>query len=626
MIGYAIENLKKNKRKFSVVFFVLIIAVALIMFSFEVVYNLSEEMKIRATDTVAQDDIESMIMMLIGGVVLLTIFVVVIINNIFSVLMIGREQEFVLLYRLGMTEKRIKRLVIGEVLMISVFSFACGIVLEKALSVLLLSKINLLVHKGVPALWFLLGFIGLAILMVRVVTGNFKIITIKEKKKDSENKHKQKKYIANLAGGLLCFAGAATVGLAGSGDMTDICRYSLVLVGISLISKFVVRLVLELIMKLSEKYRMNSVYLAAKQNIYNMKKMQSAIGTVAIAVAFFVGFKGLYGSIEKTVEKYVNESVNYERLIIFDNVEDLESIASVNSKLEELKGENGKYSVALTEVFSDDEKEFALTLTGVDRSYFEMQRFYMMRDTDQETIFANGSSPRVIFPVKEADSRKFAIGDHVDCYTKDGKNIGFDVSAYYKPINLKQAFTSRESLSRALYGRDDAYNAIFLRGFTTEAEAELLANFKDIKYDVFNMQQIAQESVDKAVNGTEMIEILIYTGMFLVTALVINMFILSIGDRKKQYRQLKMLGEKNGIILKSIMLESGMIYVLGALIGILTAIPAIKIALIMIKEELVFDTVMYVPLPVTAAVSLCMLAVIMAASLMIGRKCTKAKD
>ena len=354
--------------------------------------------------------------------------------------------------------------------------------------------------------------------------------------------------------------------------------------------------------------------------------MLSDIGQVAIAVAFFVGFKGLYGSIEKTVEKYVNESVNYERLIIFDNVEDLESIASVNSKLEELKGENGKYSVALTEVFSDDEKEFALTLTGVDRSYFEMQRFYMMRDTDQETIFANGSSPRVIFPVKEADSRKFAIGDHVDCYTKDGKNIGFDVSAYYKPINLKQAFTSRESLSRALYGRDDAYNAIFLRGFTTEAEAELLANFKDIKYDVFNMQQIAQESVDKAVNGTEMIEILIYTGMFLVTALVINMFILSIGDRKKQYRQLKMLGEKNGIILKSIMLESGMIYVLGALIGILTAIPAIKIALIMIKEELVFDTVMYVPLPVTAAVSLCMLAVIMAASLMIGRKCTKAKD
>ena len=62
---------------------------------------------------------------------------------------------------------------------------------------------------------------------------------------------------------------------------------------------------------------MNSVYLAAKQNIYNMKKMQSAIGTVAIAVAFFVGFKGLYGSIEKTVEKYVNESVNYERLITF---------------------------------------------------------------------------------------------------------------------------------------------------------------------------------------------------------------------------------------------------------------------------------------------------------------------
>ena len=53
MFGYAVNNLKKNKRKFAVVFSVIIVAVALILFALEIVSNLSKEMKIRAADSMA---------------------------------------------------------------------------------------------------------------------------------------------------------------------------------------------------------------------------------------------------------------------------------------------------------------------------------------------------------------------------------------------------------------------------------------------------------------------------------------------------------------------------------------------------------------------------------------------
>ena len=83
--------------------------------------------------------------------------------------------------------------------------------------------------------------------------------------------------------------------------------------------------------------------------------------------------------------------------------------------------------------------------------------------------------------------------------------------------------------------------------------------------------------------------------MFFVTSLVINLFVLSYGDRKRQYEEMSILGVKKTTLLKSVLVESGLIYVIGVLVGFVIAIPCIKIALEMVKEALVFETVMAIP-------------------------------
>lgn len=624
MFSYAVNNLKKNKRKFAVVFSVIIVAVALILFALEIVSNLSKEMKIRATDSMAQDDIESMIMMMSGGVALLTLFVAVIVNNIFSVLIIGREQEFILLYRLGMTEKRIRNLVRSEVVVISLFSFTAGVILEKILSMVFIKRIDLLVHHPLPLLWYALCLAGLILLMVWSISKNFNNIVIKHGSKDKNKK--EGKYTFDLIAGSLTLAGAIALSITGKADDTLVSvKYILYMLGIAFISKYIVKFLIDVLCRVSDKNNYSSLYIAIKQNKYNIRKMQSAISTVAVAVAFFVGFKGMYGSIEKSVETFVKESVNYEYMIIFDDPDKLQDISKLDEKLAGLKGEKGKYTIALTEVFRDTvtDKEYGLTLTGIDESYFDLQKFYMMDDTDKNAIFSNDGKLKVIFSEKEAKKQKLELGASLDRYEKDGQNINIEVAALYEPINLKQAFTSRKSLALARYGREDAYNAFFVKNFSKSDIDAVLADYSDVKYDVYNMKEIVDASVEKAVNGTEMIEILIYAGMVFVTALVINMFILSIGDRKKQYNQLQMLGFRKKVILKSIMLESGMIYLLGAAIGLLVAIPAIKISLLIMKEELMIDTVMYIPLLLTGSIVAVMFAAIMLAARMIGKKCLK---
>ena len=626
MFGYAVNNLKKNKRKFAVVFSVIIVAVALILFALEIVSNLSKEMKIRAADSMAQDDIESMIMMMTGGVILLTLFVAVIVNNIFSVLIIGREQEFTLLYRLGMTEKRIRNLVRSEVIVISIVSFASGVILEKILSMLFIKRIDLLVHHSLPILWYVLCMAGLVILMVWSISKNFNNIVIKHGTKNTCS-DANKKYTLNLVSGVVMLAGAIGLSFADAdNDSLTTVKYVLIMFGITLLSKYLVKLTIDVLCRISEKNKYSSLYIASKQNKYNIKKMQSAISTVAVAVAFFVGFKGIYGSIEKSVEKFVRESVNYEYMIIFDETDNLQDINKLDEKLNSLKGEKGKYTIALTEVFRDKVKDsdYGLTLTGVDESYFDLQRFYMIDDTDKNVIFNNDGKLNVIFSEKEAKKQKLGVGDVIaDRYEKDGSDLSIEIGALYEPINLKQAFTSRKSLALARYGREDAYNAFFVNNFSKKDIDAVLADYPNVKYDVYNMKEIVNASVEKAVNGTEMIEILIYSGVVFVTALVINMFILSIGDRKKQYHQLRMLGFRRKDILKSIMIESGMIYLFGAALGFFIAIPAVKMGLMMMKEELMIDTVLHIPLLLTGSVIVLMFAAIMFASRLIGNKCLK---
>ena len=81
MINYVIQNIKKNVRKFIVMFLMLTICSTVLLFTLEVISNLILELGVRSEDLVAKEDLESMIFMLECGISLMIMFVAVIVHN-----------------------------------------------------------------------------------------------------------------------------------------------------------------------------------------------------------------------------------------------------------------------------------------------------------------------------------------------------------------------------------------------------------------------------------------------------------------------------------------------------------------------------------------------------------------
>jgi ABC-type antimicrobial peptide transport system permease subunit len=200
-----------------------------------------------------------------------------------------------------------------------------------------------------------------------------------------------------------------------------------------------------------------------------------------------------------------------------------------------------------------------------------------------------------MFSSKAAANQEWTIGNIVADYNYNEIPFAFEIGVLYKPINLNQAFTSKKVLSKRLYGTEDKYNAIYLSGYTKEEIDQIMNYFKNDVYSIYDMEAYTQECIDQAINGTEMIEIILYVSMLFVTSLVINLFILSYSDRKKQYSELMILGIKKFDLLKSMLIESGMVYLIGTGIGYIVAIPFIKGALCIVKEALIFDTIIHIP-------------------------------
>ncbi len=626
MLSYVIQNLRRNSRKYIVLFMMIVLSTAINLFTLEVISNLIGEMQIRSEDIVARNDMEKLIVLLVFGMILIFFFVLIIVHNIYSVLLMGRSREFTLLSRLGFTKRKIMQMLLAEITCTTFIASIVGILLEKSLSLTLIDKFDLLVHYPILICW-ILGYVAVQLivlwgLVIKIYSEMNKQIKTKVKQESPDKDKRQ--FILGIF--LIILGNILVISLDRKfeEDILRMCKYVLYMFGLWYIFDSSIERIFCFLENISVRCRWNAIYYAAKQNLYNIKKIKSIVSTFVVAVVFFVGFKGLYASIEKTTEKYVKDSVNYDYLVIFDDIDGLIDRDSVCENLSHEKYSEGRYSIALTLVLDNyvEDKKFALTLTGIEDSYYSMQKFYVTEESDINTIYDN-TFLNVMYSSKATLEKGYSIGNVVNEFAFQGKNLPFTISAMYDPINLKQAFTSREALSIWMYGEKGKYNALYLDGYSETELEEIMSMFTGSKYEIYNMREYVQTCVDQAVNGTEMIDLLIYISLIFVFSLVINLLILSFGDRKRQYQQLRLLGEKRQTLLRSIIVESSMVAVMGIVIGIIIAIPAVEAMLIMMKQELIFDTVLFIPTDIICIVLGSLWICILGASYLIGSNCLK---
>lgn len=601
MRNYMIHYVRHNIRKCAIMLFMLSACSTLALFTLDIIQNLITEINYSWRDDVSKEDLKTMIFLLECGVGVIIGFCYLIVNNTYSVILRGREKEFNLLNNMGFYRNRIKLLLIGEGVVLGTFSVVVGILCSKLLSVIFMKRFNLYEVQNLSISIYGIVFVGIILALLYIISKNLKAVAIGlNDVKAIQNTFVGKTKVVKITS--FCIIG--TVLATGvlfweqffssdnAGNNLIIIQTAVFAVAIFMALDGWLYWLLILLKKISLSLSNIPLYLASEQCIYNFSKVKSIMNSIIMAVMLLVGFLGMFDSIKGTTGKYVNESVNYDYMVICDTLPDM-SIENIKDDLDARSNNEKYYALALT-IKTLDKNEKVQIFTGIDEDYYDVQRFYIDKNSDINQIYIEDEL-NVLYSSKMANEKDLKVGDIVKEYVYEGKILKFRIGALYDPINLKQGFTSRQTLSKVLYGAEDKYNTLYFEGFSSNEVDEILDRngFKDFtKYD---MSTVRKQAIDQSLNGTEMIEVLLYSSMFFVASLVVNMFILSFTDRIRQYTELTLLGTDKKTLIGSMLIESIIIFIGGSIIGYLLGVPFIKGALAFIETELIFETVVFIP-------------------------------
>lgn len=602
MKNYVFQNLKFNFRKFILMLILLIACCTFILFTIEVISNLIYKMNSSLKDLSAKDDIETMIIMLYGVIGLIIGFSYLMVDNTYSIILHGREKEFNLLYNLGFGKEKIKKMLNMEGVVIGTIAVVVGSVLSFIIATIFMDNFDLEQAKTISVSSYLIIEIMVILVLVYLINRNIKTINIGI----NDEKHVagtvlSRKQINNYR----LFSVLGTLIMLVCVIDTDsklfqifkdnaLTIQSVIFWGAVLISlNGYIYLLLIFMRYISKKNNLRSLYIASEQNIFSFKKIKSVIVSLIIAVVFLVGFQGLYESIRETTKLYIKESIDYDYMIICNKLPemDYEQIKQVLDS--EMDGQKA-YSIALTANLKDSEDK-NLTITGMDDSYKIMQKLYVLTEGNINDIYSVEDALYVLFPSPKSRQEQWGISDTVSEYKSNGKTLDFRIAELYDPINLRQGFTSRIALSNKLYGIDDKYNTLYFKGISAKEVDAIITRLNLKDYSIYDMETFRNDCIKQVVNGTEIIEAAIYISLLFVASMVVNIFVLSYSDRIKQYAELMILGTKKKILIVSMLIESTLIYIIGVVIGFTLSLPFIKGALSIVKNQLVFDTIVFIP-------------------------------
>lgn len=525
----------------------------------------------------------------------------------------GREEEFNLLNNLGFYKTKIKLMLMIEVFIIGTLSVIVGSILSTIGAHIFMSNYNIFTEPKIYGEVYIntqMGIIGALFYIIHINLNKLRIgiydLGVKEVY-NLRKKQAKSKTILMLIGLFIAFDCRADIGYIGHTAFGDnwmavktVIYWTAIFISLDGIIYWMFR-VLEYISKV---LKLKSLYLAIEQNIYSFKRINTIISSLMIAVIMLIGMKGVFESVRETTKKYVNESINYDYMVIMNEFPDI-SENQFKEKLQKIEKEDSLNSIGLNIILKDENNK-QLRVTGIDESYNKMQRLYMLDETGNEhEIYEDSENLNLLIPSNKAKDKEWSLGDTINEYQFEGRIIGLNVSKIYKPLDLTQAFTSKTLLSKKIFQRDDIYNTVYLKNYKYEDIEKILNEINCMDYTISDMDTIRTQSMDQMIQGTELIEMLMYIILFLTASLIVNIFILSINDRKKQNVRLLVVGVSREVLISSMLIESTIIFAVASVIGWKFAIRFVEGGLRLLEKQLIFETVLYIPntmLPITLAI------------------------
>lgn len=627
MFSYIVKNMYRHKLRLVLTFILLVASVILVSFSLQVLLNFSNMINSSWTSPSMKEDLESVTNLILMFMAILIGFSYVMINNTYSVILHGRIQEFTLLNRLGMYRTRIKRMLYIEIVMLGTVSVIIGATLGTVLSYWYMHKYNM--QSKVIYSEVIVYILALTIpMLIFIIHKNLKQLpigilqlTTTSKKIQKQNNTVQyvkanemiKKWIWLIVGVAVIIYSFTGLGKLISTvfnlnletqaiqNINDISFW----VGVFIALGPTILIILKILEVWAKSSKLTTLHLAVQQNLYTFRKIKTLTVSFMFSTLLIVGMLGFYHSAKSSVANFAEDHIHYSHVIV--------SNQPITKSEGELKGyvdtewKGRSVETALT-IEANNEKDKYLLVTGINPTYFNIEELSYINSGNELEIFKKKEFLPIIFSANRAADKGFNIGDELE-YNVGNRKLTVKIEETYRPLNLLQGYVSRQSLSQLLYGQDDIYNTVYLIG-GTDKDAEQISSFLGIKNaSISNMGDLKREYKSQAIKGTEMIEAFLYINLLFTTSLIINMFLLSLQDRTKQFAMLRIVGVSKLKLVGSMCIEGLLIFLLGSFLGWELGVEFIKGAVMYMNDSISVPMETHVPvLNLSATLAVCFLA------------------
>lgn len=636
MFSYIVKNVYRHKLRLVLTFILLVVSISLVSFSLQVLLNFSNTINSSWTAPSMKEDLETITNLILMFMAILIGFSYVMINNTYSVILQGRIQEFTLLHRLGMYKERIKRMLYIEIVMLGIVSVIIGATLGTLLFYWYMYQYDMtskVVYTEV-IVYILLSTLPILIFIIHrnlkhLPVGVLQLNTTSKKIK-SPNKTVQyikSNEIAKKLIWLMVGAAIITYSFVGLGkrissvfdlhleaqdiqNINDIAFW----IGVFVALGPTILFILKVLEAWAKSCKLTTLYLAIQQNLFTFKKIKTLTISFMFSTLLIVGMLGFYHSAKSSVANFAEEHIHYSHVIVSN-----EPVAKSESELKEYvhtQWDGLSIDTALT-LEANNDKDNYLLITGINPTYYDIEDLSFINSGKEMGIFKEKEYLPIIFSANRAADKGFKIGDEIEYNVSDSK-FKVKIEETYRPLNLLQGYVSRQQLSRVLYGQDDVYNTVYLID-GTDADAEVLSSFLGMKNAAINnMGDLKREYKSQAIKGTEMIEAFLYINLLFTTSLIINMFLLSLQDRTKQFAMLRIVGVSKLTLIGSMCIEGLIIFLLGSFLGWELGVEFIKGAILSMNDSISVPVELHVPvLNLSVTLGVCFLALV-ASTVIIG--------
>ncbi len=590
MVSYILCSIKKNKSRLYITMIILVIVFISLNFSMQVVDSLTTEMNKFADNPQRYDELESMQAIIVFFMMILGYFAYKILNTTWGVILVRREKEFRTLFKIGMSNSKIKRIVFGEAFLVVAIAFVIGSILG-VLSGSIFCYCNHFSNNQINFLNVIYIWAGIILVMWLIVHRSFSCLKISRKCKNMRDNFTyslllKKGLLAILGGMLFINADRITsffkVYAMNSKDVLTIKEF-IICISLALLLEYVYAMFMAFLKMSSKIIQNNGIYIAIMQNLYHYKKNNKIIVSTTFAVVLIVAFVGMCKSVEYAVEDETNKNISYNYKVQFDYSKNYD-YRSMNEKIGDFSKDNKIVKSLVLEL--EDKEGNRVHLLGVDQDFYVVNKIEQVKsldsdENDMEKIVA-------LFPAKKAADNKWEIGDVISGFYYQDKEVKMQIVNTYKQVSIPEVYVSRKFLSEKIYSTSEIFNVLYISFDEMEQVYSLMKSLNINEYDVMDRDEIVQHYVDESVKSNEVIEMFLYINLLITMIGIINIFMLSFTERVREYSLLKIIGMRRNELLNSMKFEFSINYLIAILKGGVIGYSMLRILLIsMIGEDMI---------------------------------------